>query len=59
MIQADICGVVLGSPYLYDHDALFYRKEHKCILNKDGIGFIIRAHKTKSHLDLVTRNQMK
>lgn len=29
VIPADICGVVLGSPYLYDRDVVFYRKEHK------------------------------
>ena len=53
VIPLDICGVVLGSPYIYD------RKEHKYHLKKDGIEYIIRAHKTKTCLDLVTTNQMK
>ena len=59
MIPLDICGIVLGSPYLYDHDAIFYRKEHKSHLKKYGIGYIVRAHKTKNHLDLINANQMK
>lgn len=59
MIPIDICGVVLGSPYLYDHDVVFYQNEHKYILKKYGIEFIIRAHKTKTHMDFVTANQME
>ena len=59
MVPVDICGVVLGSPYLYDRDALFYMREHKYHLKKDGVVFIVRAHKTKTHLDLVIANQMK
>ena len=37
VIPLDICGVVLGSPYLYDRDSIFYIKEHKYHLVKDGI----------------------
>ena len=56
VIPLDICGVVLGSPYLYDRDVVFHRKEHKYHLKKDGIEYIFRAHKIKTHLDLVTAN---
>lgn len=59
MIPVDICGVVLGSPYPYDRDVVFHRKEHKYHLKKDGIEYIVKAHKLKTHLDLVTINQMK
>lgn len=34
MVIVDICGVVLGSPYLYDRDAVFYKKEHTYHLRK-------------------------
>jgi len=37
VVPADICGVVLGSPYLYDPDAVFYRREHKYHLKKYGV----------------------
>ena len=37
VISLDICGIVLGSPYLYDRDAVFYRKEHMYHLKKYGI----------------------
>ena len=59
MVPVDICGFVLGSPYLYDYDAVFYRREHKYNLQRDGVEFIVRAHKLKSHLDLVSVNQIK
>ena len=59
MVPVDICGVVLGSPYLYDRDAFFYRTEHKYHLKKEGVEFIVRAHKVKSNLDLNVSNQVK
>ena len=59
MVPVDICGVPLGSPYLYDCDAIFYDKEHKYHLKKDGVEFIVRAHQSKYHLNLVVANQMK
>jgi len=59
MISLDICGIVLGSPYLYDRDVLFYRKEHMYHLIKDGIKYIVRAHKTQNHLNKINANQMK
>jgi len=27
IVPLDICGIVLGSPYLYDRKAIFYRAE--------------------------------
>lgn len=59
MIPLDICGVVLGSPYLYDRDAIFNRKENKYHLFKDGIEYIVRAHRIKTNLDLTNVSQMK
>ena len=56
VILLDICGIILVSPYLYDRDAIFYRKEHVYHLNKDGIKYIIRAHKIKDHLNLINAN---
>ena len=59
MIPLDICRIVLGSPYLYDCDAMFHRKEHKYHLKKYGIEYIVWAHKIKTHLYLVNANKMK
>ena len=59
MIPLDICGIVLGSRYLYERDAIFYRKYHVYHLKKDGIKYIVRAHKIKDHLNSINANQMK
>ena len=59
MVPVDICGVVLGSPCIYDCDAIFYIREHKYHLKKDEVEFIVRAHQSKNHLNLVIANQMK
>eukprot|EP00253_Pinus_taeda_P025508 PITA_25508 len=40
MVPLDICGIVLGSPYLYDRKAIFYRAENKYLLVKYGIKYI-------------------
>jgi len=47
VVPLDICGMVLGSPYLYDKKVIFYRGQKKYHLFKDGIEFIIRAHRMK------------
>eukprot|EP00253_Pinus_taeda_P021737 PITA_21737 len=39
IIPLDICGIILGSPYLYDRKAIFYRAENKYLLVKDGIEY--------------------
>ena len=59
MVLVKICGLVLGSPYLYDRDEIFYKREHKHHLKKDGVESIVREHESKKHLNLVVANQMK
>ena len=48
VVPLDICGIVLGSPYLYDRKAIFYRENNKYHLFKDEIEYIIRAHRMKN-----------
>jgi hypothetical protein len=59
VVPLDICGIVLGSPYLYDRKAIFFREENMYHLIKDGIEYIVRAHHMKSDLSLVTTGQLK
>jgi hypothetical protein len=59
VIPLDICGIVLGSPYLYDRKAIFYREENKYCFTKDGIEYIVRAHHMKTDMSLVNTGQMK
>ena len=53
VIPLDICGIVLGSPYLYDRKAIFYRAENKYLLVKNGIEYFVRGHKLKNNYTLI------
>jgi hypothetical protein len=59
VISLDICGIVLGSPYLYDRKAIFYFQENKYHLFKDGVEYIVRAHTKKMNLSIINAGQMK
>ena len=59
VIPLDICGIVLGSPYLYDRKDIFFREENKYHLKKDGVEYIVRSHKVKTSLSLVNTGQIK
>ena len=59
MVPLDICGIVLGSPYLYDRKDIFYREYNRFHLTKDGIEYIVCAHRMKTIISLVSTNQMK
>jgi hypothetical protein len=57
-IPLDICGIVLGSPYLYDRIAIFHRHDNKYHLFKNGVEYIVRAHTKKLDLSLVNVGEM-
>jgi hypothetical protein len=59
VIPLDICGIVLGSPYLYDRKAIFYHQENKYHLFKDGVEYIVRAHSKKMNLSIINAGKMK
>jgi hypothetical protein len=59
VIPLDICGIVLGSPYLYDRKAIFYHHDNKYHLLKYGVEYIVRAHTKKMILSLINARQMK
>ena len=59
MVLLDICGIVLGSPYLYDRKAIFYREHNQCYLFKEGIEYIVHSHTFKNDKSLGTTQQLK
>jgi hypothetical protein len=59
VIPLDICGIVFGSPYLYDRRAIFHRHENKYHLFKNGFEYIVREHTKKMNLSLTNVGQMK
>jgi hypothetical protein len=54
-----VCGIVLWSPYMYDRKAIFFRKEKKYHITKDGVDYIIKAHIIKDKSTLVSSCQVK
>jgi hypothetical protein len=54
VVPLDICRMVLGSPYLFEKKAIFYKEHNKYHLFKDGFEYIVRAHQMKMNLTVVT-----
>ena len=59
VVPMDICGIVLGRPYLYDHKDILYRDKNQYHLFKYGIEYVIHAHRMKTIMSLITVGQMK
>ena len=54
-----ICGIVLGSPYLYDRNTILYREHNKYHLFKEIIEYIVHSHSFKNDRSLGTTQQPK
>lgn len=59
VVPFDVCGVILGSPYLYVRDAILRRRANQYRLVKDGKEFTINAHKDKAKLSLISDNHAR
>jgi hypothetical protein len=59
VVSLDICGIVLGSPYLCDRKVVLFRHEKKYHLTKGGVEYIVRAHIMRVNTTLVSAGQMK
>jgi hypothetical protein len=53
------CGMVLGSPYLYDCKAIFYRTKNQYQFTKVGQDYVVHAHHVKENKTLQTMEQLK
>jgi len=51
--------MVLGSPYLYDCKAIFYRTKNQYQLTKEGQDYVVHAHHVKENKTLQTMEQLK
>lgn len=57
VVHINIIGVVLGSPYLFDKDVIYYRKNNEYHFIKEGRKFVVRSHVSKiSNYTLIVRN---
>jgi hypothetical protein len=53
------CGMVLGSPYLYDCKTIFDRTKNQYQLTKAGQDYVVHAHHVKENKTLQTMEQLK
>jgi hypothetical protein len=59
VVPLNECGMVLGSPYLYDRKEIFYRTNNQYQLTKTGQDYVVHAHHVKENKTLQTMEQLK
>jgi hypothetical protein len=59
VVPLNECGMVLGSPYLYDRKIVFYRENNQYHLTKEGQEYVVHAHHVKENKNLQTMEQLK
>jgi hypothetical protein len=59
VVPLDICGVVLGSPYICDRKTIFFCHEKKYHLTMGGVEYIVIAHNMRVNTTLVSAWKMK
>jgi hypothetical protein len=53
------CGMVLGSPYLYDRKTNFYMTKKQYQLTKAGQDYVVHAHHEKANKTIQTMERLK
>jgi hypothetical protein len=59
VVPLNECGMVLGSPYLYDRKEIFYREHNQYHLTKGGNEYGVHAHHLKENQSLQTMEQLR
>jgi hypothetical protein len=59
VVPPNECGMVLGSPYLYDRKEIFYREHKQYYLTKEGNEYVVHAHHLKANQSLQTMEQLR
>jgi hypothetical protein len=59
VVPLNECGMVLGSPYLYDRKTIFYREHNQYHLIKEGNEYVVHAHHLKENQSLQTMEQLR
>ncbi|XP_038973019.1 uncharacterized protein LOC120105044 [Phoenix dactylifera] len=59
VVPLDICQVIFGSPYLWERDAIYFRRAQKYQFEKDGKKYIINKDNASHAIDLVSACQAR
>jgi hypothetical protein len=54
VVPLDICGIVLGSPYIYDRKVVFFCHEKKYHFTKGGVEYIVRVYSMRINTTLIS-----
>jgi hypothetical protein len=58
VVSLEACAMVLVSPYLYDHKAIFFGEQKQYHLTKEGIKYVVHSHHIKGNQSLLTMEQL-
>jgi hypothetical protein len=59
VVPLNECGMVLGSPYLYDCKEIFYKEQNQYHLTKVGQKCVVHAHHLKANKYLQTMEKLR
>jgi hypothetical protein len=59
VLPLETCGMVLGSPYLYDHKAIFFKEQNQYHLFKKGTKYVVHAHHIKVNQTLLRMEKLR
>jgi hypothetical protein len=59
VVPLNECGMVLGSPYLYDRKEIFFEEQNQYHLFKKGTEYVVHAHYIKANQTLVRMEQLR
>jgi hypothetical protein len=59
VVPLNECGMVLGSPYLYDHKEIFFKEHNQYHLIKEGNEYVVHMHHLKENQSLQTMEQLR
>ncbi|PWA90212.1 hypothetical protein CTI12_AA103160 [Artemisia annua] len=59
VVPLDVCQVIFGSPYLWELDAIYFRRAQKYQFEKDGKKYLVNRSKGTRNVELLTACQAR
>ncbi|GKA83290.1 reverse transcriptase [Tanacetum coccineum] len=59
VVPLDICHVIFGSPYLWERNAVYFRRAQKYQFEKDGQKYLVKRSTGSGNVELITMCQVQ
>ncbi|GKB33513.1 reverse mRNAase [Tanacetum coccineum] len=59
VVPLDICHVIFGSPYLWERNAVYFRRAQKYQFEKDGQKYLVKRSTGSGNVELITTCQAR